>query len=372
MRRRSLLLAFVAVTYGCDATAPTTPNLGEPDAQVAAGLGIGYTKRDLGTLGGQQSEATDINNLRVVVGWSLNADGVRQAFKWTKARGMVALATLPGAASCEAVRVFDDGRVFGSCSGVAGVRPVMWSANGAASALPVHNLSGYARTTQYNGFNRKGDVIGTAVERTIGPGPLQTGWIWSPGFGTYDLGINNPHRAVEGSPVDLNERGQVVMIQTDDTNEIYRSAYLWDRNDGFAALGKPVRSDIPSTATECDVGAGAINNWGTVAGGVECHTPVDIEAPNNPRFFWGRFAFTWTRHHGFTILRTLGSTHAVAFDINDWGTVVGMIGSTAAVWPLGGYPVLLSPGRATAANDLGAIAGVSNNRAAIWTLGLTD
>lgn len=50
--------------------------------------GSDYAPRDLGTLGGQESEAYACTNNQTAVGWSHNASGQRRAFRWTPAHGM--------------------------------------------------------------------------------------------------------------------------------------------------------------------------------------------------------------------------------------------------------------------------------------------
>jgi probable HAF family extracellular repeat protein len=47
-----------------------------------------YSPRDLGTLGGNESEAYACTDNQTAVGWSHNASGQRRAFRWTPAGGM--------------------------------------------------------------------------------------------------------------------------------------------------------------------------------------------------------------------------------------------------------------------------------------------
>ncbi len=48
----------------------------------------GYSLSDLGTLGGDESEAHACTDNQTVVGWSYNSAGQRRAFRWTPAGGM--------------------------------------------------------------------------------------------------------------------------------------------------------------------------------------------------------------------------------------------------------------------------------------------
>ena len=73
-------------------------------AAVLVGLATGgraaptpqFTIVNLGTLGGTDSSAVDINAAGQVVGSSTTATGERHAFIWTTAGGMVDLGTLGG------------------------------------------------------------------------------------------------------------------------------------------------------------------------------------------------------------------------------------------------------------------------------------
>jgi probable HAF family extracellular repeat protein len=73
--------------------------------------------QDLGTLGGDSSIATAINDEGQVVGYSTDASGYGHAFIWDAKNGMQDLGRLPGAGGyVEAVAINDEGQVVGMCS----------------------------------------------------------------------------------------------------------------------------------------------------------------------------------------------------------------------------------------------------------------
>ena len=53
--------------------------------------GSDYSPRDLGTLGGNESQALACTNNQIAVGWAHNAAGQRRAFRWTPSAGMIDL-----------------------------------------------------------------------------------------------------------------------------------------------------------------------------------------------------------------------------------------------------------------------------------------
>ena len=84
--------------------------------------------RDLGTLGGNESEAEGINDTGVIVGWSLNAAGQKRGFIWDPNRQrMFELAPLAGHDEAQANDINQNGVIVGY-SAVGGVhRAVRWT-----------------------------------------------------------------------------------------------------------------------------------------------------------------------------------------------------------------------------------------------------
>jgi len=261
-------LALLALTLGA------VP----PQAQVRLAL---YHVRDLGTLGGQRSWASGINDHGQVVGCAELEEEWEErravhAFLWSPQRGMRDLGTIRGSDSY-AADLNNRGVVVGDADGTA----FRWTSAGGMVALPTE-----AYTSSAYAINEKGMIVGWGDYST---GPKARLWI-----GDRDHRIDaHTHN---GTAFDINEAGEVAGGGTGE-REAYR-AFRW--RNGRTLL--PLQGERRAS--------------GSVAYGINDRGEIVGETGSEKPFLWSRGTVTY--------LPTLpGAVDSSARRINRHGQVVG-------------------------------------------------
>jgi probable HAF family extracellular repeat protein len=280
---------------------------------------VTYTVVQLGTLGGSESRAYDVNDTNQVVGWSSNAGAQDRAFLWEDVNGndlsdageMIDLGTLGGGGS-RALAVNNAGQVVGSADTATGeLRAFLWQdLNGNRVSDPGEMLNlgthdGLASASEAFGVNALGWVVGWSYYRVDPSDPGSDGgqhaFLIVPDMSDSD-GDGNPWFAADADGgnalmIDLgtlptqpgagntdqslawgvNNAGDVVgsaytIGANDSSNRAH--AFLvrpengqWYRNDDADPSTNELMIDLDTLAGGRESGARAVNNSGQIAGG---------------------------------------------------------------------------------------------------------
>ncbi len=277
--------------------------------RTAPNSAIAPATDNLGTLGGNSSTAYDINDSGQVVGESNKTiyGPNSRAFLWNSTSGMQDLGTLGG-------------------------------------------LSSVAY-----GINNPGQVVGSS-ETSISNSEQVVGefraFLWDSTSGMQDLGTLG---GFGSNAYDINDSGQV--IGTAGTIEGDTHAFLYN--------GRGLLQDLGTLGGSSSVAYG-INNFGQVVGTAETgatYTPDDPKGGENGRV---THAFLYSGSGSLQDLGTLGGPNSIAYDINDFGQVVGIADSASE----SDLPFLYTDGKMTELNSLipadsgwyiGDVRGINNS-----------
>ncbi len=279
---------------------------------------------DLGTLGGEMSQAQDINEAGQVVGSADTAEGMTRAFLWEGGQ-MTDLGTLGGDHS-EALRINEAGQVVGHSTTAPGqellgpgTHAFLWE-NGVMIDLGTLD-SDFSRATS---INESGQVVGTSE---IADGAVHP-FLWEDGTMT-DLGTLPGFAG--GRAIDMNDEGHVVGWAVDPLPDgmatpvggapLERHGWLY-RDDELIDLGTLGGTNSSAHSINAQ---GQVVGWSEYAAGatpVAEASPVAGEEPAPPPIH----AFVWADGVMRDLNDLVSATELVLetpFAIGDGGHIVG-------------------------------------------------
>ena len=361
-RRITLVLGCLALSaWACTGDEPAGPSTNPRVA--AASASVAYTVRDLGTLGGPSSRASDINKAGIVVGLSTTASGATHAFRW-QTGVMTDLGTLSGGGASAATAINRAGVIVGwSENRFGGTRAMQWSGD---SKRSLGTLGG--RHSRAEDINDSGWIVGWSQTQS---GETHA-FLWRNGR-MLDLGTLGGSLSIATG---INNAGVVVGYSTKTGGGVAKQfAFRW--KDGvMRAL-----PSLPGTESGNYARASAIMGGRIVGEGA----PDEADGDFSHVLIWDSGVMT--------DLGRLGGDYARAEDVNADGVVVGLIDyhppdcdvMDAFVWSDGELAVLPVLGGensfagAAAINRSGTIVGFSETdigssdcelgqvHAALWT-----
>jgi probable HAF family extracellular repeat protein len=285
--------------------------------------------KDLGTLGGAISRASDINNAGQIAGYSENSDGEQHAVLWlSNGKRIIDLGTLGGFFS-EAIAINDFGQVVGVSQTETGtLRAFLWTPNSFGSShgtmTDLGSLEGFdSYATCINNAGQVSVILALPVENPGEEPSNFRAFLWTP----HEI------RGNEGALIDLgslagadsmaggiNRYGQVSGASIAENGSIH--AFLWTPKRIRGSVG--TMKDLGTLAgPDFDSFGYAVNDLGQVAG----DGTLLLRRHQDPV----SHAFIWTPgarngvpgNRQMKDLGTLGGPSSIVHTVNNRGMVVG-------------------------------------------------
>jgi probable HAF family extracellular repeat protein len=185
-----------------------------------------------------------------VVGDAENADGDREAFRWTLDDGMIGLGFLGGAIPLSrAVDVSADGAIIAGTSRSGGspidLEAFRWTET--AGMIGLGFVSGFLASSQGTGVSGDGSVVVGLSGSPLSPG---VAFRWTATGGMVSLG-DLPGGAIGGRATNVSADGSVVVGSG--LTDTHREAFRWTESGGMIGLGV-LPGYVDSEATRVSAG----------------------------------------------------------------------------------------------------------------------
>lgn len=207
--------------------------------------------RDLGTLGGMNSEALGVNDAGQVVGDAQVASGDSHAFIWTQAHGMHDLGTLPGFTQFFAGNITEHGEVVGAAFSAAQFPFVAFTWTEEDGMRSLGTLGGLGAIAF--DINESGQIVGGgALEMDA-----DFAWVWTKGHGIHLPTLDGE---AQNLAFGINDAGTIVGQNLTLGGQLH--AVQWTRQEEALTAATPAvsaaRHGGPVTATRPGVASPAV------------------------------------------------------------------------------------------------------------------